>query len=233
MRRPGPTALFIYALGITVLAFAARNIYQGLVVGVPNAVVGIALGYRRARWVVALFFIGLIGIFIDALLFSNTGSPLLTTPIVVVRLGALESFAAVSLRLAAIMGGTLVFVSLVSPRELIDALESELRLPKEVAFSIAVGVRMLRVLERDAREVQFTRLQRGLRRYPVTPGDLRSFLHPLLSLGVERARWIGIAAELRGFALRRSMRRTPRVGLPEALAYAALATEAMLVALLS
>jgi len=142
-------------------------------------------------------------------MFSNTGKPIFEFYGLVIREGVLTAFINVMLRLLSILGATLIFITQVNARDLIKSLECELGLPKTIAFATAVGLRMLSILERDLREIQLVRVERGYRRYPITPSDIGSFLRPLLSLGLERALWVGIAAELRGF----SQRTTKRVGI--------------------
>jgi len=50
---------------------------------------------------------------------------------------------------------------------------------------------------------------RGYRRVPLTPGDYKSLLMPLLSISIERGLWVGIAAELRGISIRPKARVRP------------------------
>ena len=229
MNKPKPSTLFIYGLTITILAFIARDVSQLLVVNSINAPLGLILGLkRRLRIFIILFFIGLIGLFINALVFANTGKPVLLLPPLTIREGAVIGFIKVTLRLLAILGATLIFITQVNVREFIKSLESELRLPKDVAFATAIGLRMLSIVERDAREIQHIRIQRGYRKYPITPSDIASYLRPLLSLGIERATWIGIAAELRGFALRKPRYTRFRLSRVDILVFIALVVQVIL-----
>lgn len=233
MIKPRPSTLFIYGLTITILAFIARSLEQLLVINVVNAPLGLFLGFkRRLRIFIILFFIGLIGLFINALVFTNTGEPVITLSFFIIREGALLGFAKVTLRLLAILGATLIFITQVNVREFIKSLEGELRLPKDIAFATAIGLRMLSIVERDSREIQLTRIQRGFRKYPITPGDIGSYLRPLLSLGIERATWIGIAAELRGYALRKPRRVKIKLSKIDIMVYLLLALQILLLFIL-
>jgi len=217
-----PLTLFIYGLVITVLAFIARSTQQLLILSLVNAPVGILLGFRRLRVLIILFLLGLVGLFINALVFANNGAPVLDLQVITVRDGALISFLNVTLRLLTILGAALIFITQSNVRDFIKSLEEELGLPKDVAYTLAVGLRMLSILERDAKEIQLVRVERGYRKYPLTPSGVSSFLRPLLSLGLERAVWIGIATELRGFALRSLERKGFRVGVSDVLIYSLL-----------
>lgn len=233
MIKPRPSTLFIYGLTITILAFIARSLEQLLVINVVNAPLGLFLGFkRRLRIFIILFFIGLVGLFINALVFTNTGRPVITLSFLIIREGALLGFAKVTLRLLAILGATLIFITQVNVREFIKSLEGELRLPKDIAFATAIGLRMLSIVERDSREIQLTRIQRGFRKYPITPGDIGSYLRPLLSLGIERATWIGIAAELRGYALRKPRRVKIKLSKIDVMVYLLLALQILLLFIL-
>ncbi len=232
--RVRPTTLFIYGLTITILAFVARTREQLLILALINSPVGIALGLRRRlTFLIVLFLAGLGGLFVNALMFANSGEPVIDLHLLVVREGALTSFLNVSLRLLIILGAALLFITQVNVRDLIKSLEGELGLPKDVAYALAVGLRMLSILERDAREIQLVRTMRGFRRYPVTFTDVGSFLRPLLSLGLERAVWVGIATELRGFALRRSRRVGFRVSTHDILLYLTLITQCLVLLLIT
>ncbi|MEL9998359.1 MAG: energy-coupling factor transporter transmembrane component T [Sulfolobales archaeon] len=229
MIRPRPTTLFIYGLVITILAFISRRFEQLLILAVINAPVGIVLGFRKYSVIIGLFLVGLIGLFVNALIFSNVGTPVIEFYGLVIREGVLTAFINVTLRLLSILGATLVFVTQVNARDLIKSLECELGLPKTIAFATAVGLRMLSILERDLREVQLVRVERGFRKYPITPSDIGSFLRPLLSLGLERALWVGIAAELRGFSQRVSRRVGIKITYVDLIIYALLITQVFIV----
>lgn len=223
-----PLTLFVYGIAVTVLAFASRSTEGLAVLALFNAPVGVALGTRKYPTLLALFLVGLAGLLLNALVFANTGRPVVEIYGVSIREGALVAFANVTLRMLSILGASLVFLSQTNARDLVRSLESELGLPKGLAFATAVSLRMLSMVERDAREVQLVRAERGYRKYPVTPSDVESFLRPLLSLGLERATWIGVAAELRGFSQRASRRARVEVGPADAVAYALLAVQVVL-----
>ncbi len=218
-----PLTLFIYGLIVTILAFIARSTEQLLILTLINSPVGIVLGLRkRFTALIALFLVGLIGLFINALIFSNSGALLVDLSFIAIKEGAITSFLNVTLRLLVILGAALIFITQTNARELIKSLEEELGLSKDIAYALAVGLRMLNILERDAGEIRLVRAERGFRKYPVTPADFGSFLRPLLSLGLERAVWIGIAAELRGFAQRSPRRVGLRVSLKDLVIYSIL-----------
>ncbi|MEM4519890.1 MAG: energy-coupling factor transporter transmembrane component T [Sulfolobales archaeon] len=227
-----PLTLFIYGLTVTVLAFIARSTQQLVLLSLINAPIGILLGFRRFKALIILFLIGLIGLFINALMFANNGAAVLNLYIITVREGALISFLNVTLRLLIILNATLIFITRINVRDFIKSLEEELGLPKDIAYALAVGLRMLSILERDAKEIQLIRVERGYRRFPLTPTDVSSFLRPLLSLGLERAVWIGIATELRGFAIRSSKRSGFKVGISDMLIYSFLVLQCVLVLML-
>ncbi|MEM4556987.1 MAG: energy-coupling factor transporter transmembrane component T, partial [Sulfolobales archaeon] len=169
-----PLTLFIYGLVITVLAFIARSTQQLLILSLVNAPVGILLGFRRLRVLIILFLLGLVGLFINALVFANNGAPVLDLQVITVRDGALISFLNVTLRLLTILGAALIFITQSNVRDFIKSLEEELGLPKDVAYTLAVGLRMLSILERDAKEIQLVRVERGYRKYPLTPSGVSS-----------------------------------------------------------
>ncbi len=229
MIKPKPTTLFIYGLVITILAFISRRFEQLLILALVNTPVGVVLGFRRYSVIIALFFIGLIGLFVNALMFSNVGNPVLEFYGLVIREGVFTAFVNVMLRLLSILGATLIFITQVNARDLIKSLECELGLPKTIAFATAVGLRMLNILERDLREIQLVRVERGFRKYPITPSDIGSFLRPLLSLGLERALWVGIAAELRGFSQRSSRRVGIKITYVDICVYTLLITQVITV----
>lgn len=227
-----PLTLFIYGLVITILAFIARSTHQLLILSLVNAPVGVLLGLRRLRVLVILFLLGLVGLFVNALVFANNGVPVLDLQVITVREGALTSFLNVTLRLLTILGAALIFITQSNVRDFIKSLEEELGLPKDLAYTLAVGLRMLSILERDAKEIQLVRVERGYRKFPLTPSEVSSFLRPLLSLGLERAIWIGIATELRGFALRSLKRRGFRIGASDILTYSLLIIQCFAVIIL-
>ena len=210
--RPDPTTLFIYALSVTVLSMTSRNPEVLLAVALVNLPLGTYLGRKRGMIFFLLYFLGLFGIFLNSLAFSNQGAAVLEVGPLVVREGAVRAFLCVFLRLSSILGAALIFYGLVDIREMLDALECTMRIPRGFVFSLAVGLRMLTLLQRDAREILEMRAQRGHSRRPITPGSLSSFLRTLLSTALERGLWIGIAAELRGLSLRGRRPRPYRPG---------------------
>lgn len=213
--RPTPAQLFIYGIIVTLLVFIADSRNALLAMALINGVPGFILGARRYPFLTLLVVIGIWGTFLNALLLVNTGEPVFVIGPLIVREGAVDATIIIGLRFITLGGVSLLYVSQITPRESLKSLEAELGLPKGIAFSIAFALRLLKLGEQDIREILQMRRQRGARRIPVTPGDYESLMMPLLSLMLERARWVGIAAELRGFALRKSKKRTfiPTLGL--------------------
>ena len=229
MRKPRASAVFVYSMSVAVAAFIVQSPVQAAVLAAVNGVVGLVLGGRKFILVVALLLVGLIGLFTNILVFSNTGPPVLETPLFTLRKQGLVNLVRVASKLLAFMGAGLILASLTTPRELVESLETELRLPQTIVFPLAVALRMVKLVQKDAAEIGYMRMQRGLRRTPVTPEDIAGYLRPLISLGLERATWIGIAAELRGFSSRKPRRREISLGLPEALLAALLAVQIALI----
>ncbi len=227
MRRPTPTSIFLYALAVTALAFIFREPRQLMAVGVPNGLLGFTLGFRRSKWMILLFTLAIWGTLLNALVVANTGELVAEIGPLALRMGALIATLTIGLRLLAIAGAALIFFSFTSPRDLIRHLEAELRLPRGLAFSIAYSLRLFPLMQKDFREIQLARLERGYRRVPITPADVRSMMLPLLSVGYERAVWTGIGAELRGFASRRR-RVKAKIGIPELIVLASLTTQVIM-----
>ena len=216
IRKPTPTSLFIYALAITVLAFVFKDIRQLAVIGLVNGFLGIYFGLRRYKWIILLLLLSAWGTFLNALAVSNTGPTLYQFGPITIKEGAIHATIAITLRLTSIAGAALIFFALTKPRDIIRYLESELRIPKGISFAIAYAIRLFPLMQKDYREIQIARMERGFRKTPLSPSDIKSILLPLLSLGYERAIWVGIAAELRGFRLRETRKRKPIFGIPEA-----------------
>lgn len=206
MAKYRPSIIFLYGIVITLLAFIYRDIYSLSLIAFPNFIVGLLLGWKRFKILMILFFLGFIGLFLNAYIVSNTGDVVYTLGPLAIREGVVEALTTIGLRLAAITGGTMIFLSLSDPYETIKYLEADLHIPKGISFSIFYALRLLPLIQREAREVQNIRVERGYRRYVITPSDFRSFILPLLSIFMERAYWTGVAAELRGFQLRRRSR---------------------------
>ncbi|RLE93855.1 MAG: hypothetical protein DRN04_05760 [Thermoprotei archaeon] len=200
--KKSPSILFVYGLFLTLMAFLLKNISALALLALLNFTVGLALGGKRFKMLLVAFIISLIGVLTNALVFAG-GEPLWSWGFIVVRKGAIRGFIEVSLKLTLLLSATLIFSSLTNPRELLKSLESELGVPKQLSFMVSLSLRLLRIFEKDLAEIQLIRRSRGLRATPITLSDWESLLTPLLSIGLERGRWIGIAAELRGFSLRK------------------------------
>lgn len=203
-----PSTLFIYSLGITLMAFIFRDPLEVSVFAVPNILVGLYMGVRRYRILIILFLFGYLGLFINTLIVANTGDPVLTLYPLVIRSKAVNAFISIGLRLLSIAGATLIFLSLVEPYKAVKSLENDLRLPKGLAFSIYYALRLLPYIERASRDIMAIRRMRGHSGLVISPGNFTSILRQLLALLIERAVWTGVSIELRGFSVRK-VRRTP------------------------
>ncbi|BAN90820.1 ABC-type cobalt transport protein [Aeropyrum camini SY1 = JCM 12091] len=228
--KPRPWALFIYGVLVTVIAIVGSGrelLATFLITGVP----GFLLGLARYRFLVLLIPLTVIGTFLNALAIYYTG--LAREPgevvakiwVVEIPQFAVETTAVIALRVFSFAGAGLLLVSLVSPRDALRSLTEELGLPKGLAFSLAFALRLFPLIRRDLSEVMAVRRLRGYRTIPISPGDYMSIIAPLLNVSLERAVWVGISAELRGFRLRRVKRRLV-LGLPEAVLAVLLAVQA-------
>ncbi len=186
---------------MTLLAFVARGLPELALLAVANGVPGLAYGLRRYPILGLVLAIGYFGVLVNAVAVANTGAPVFSVGPLVVREGALRAAAAIGMRVTAIAGVALYYSALVNPRDALEAFQSQLGLPRGLAFSVALALRMIALLQRDLEEVMAVRRERGARRVPLTPRDFKTIAAPLLSVMVERAVWIGIAGELRGFRL--------------------------------
>jgi len=223
-----PAVLFIYGLVLTLVLFVDRDALSLALIGVPNALLGFALGWRKYKVLIALFLVGFAGLAINALLLTNVGPAVLVVGPLVVRAGAVNTFVTVGLRITGIAGVAFLFVSLADPAQAVRSLERKLRLPKGVCFALAYALRLIDLMNKDLREVQGVRVLRGYRSVPITPSDVKSVLTPLLSVGYERALWVGIAAELRGFRLRKVSREPLRIEWREAVVLTLLALQILI-----
>ena len=212
--RPTPAQLLLYGLAVTLLVFAAPCRGELLLLAAVNAPPGFIVGARRYPVLVALFFLSIIGTMINSIILANHGPPVASVGPLTIRRGAVDATINITLRFMALSGVSLLFAGTVRPREAVRSLEEELGLPKGVAFSVAFGLRLLSLAQSDLSEIMAVRRMRGAPRIPLRPRDVESLLAPMLSIMLERARWVGIAAELRGFQLRgrRPLRLVPTVG---------------------
>lgn len=202
MSKLSVSAAFIITLTLTSLAFILDDLLAlALLSTLPLALT--VKNIKKVKWVYLLLLISLIGVLVNALMFSNKGETIFLVFGLPVRWGAVIAFAKVSLKLLLIAGAGSWFILNYTPLEVARGLERELGLPKGVSFSVAYAFRVMPLLARDFKEIQDMRVQRGRRRIPLTPMDLASMLTPLLRVGYERAFWTGVAVELRGFRLRR------------------------------
>lgn len=206
---------FIYAIGTSVMAFVGNSVKFLLLPSLINGVVGFVFGSKKLpiKLLLLLLILNVWGAFINALYFHNVGDVIVEVPFITVRSGVIESFSLVSLRFFLIVGATLIMLSMSNPRDLIRSLEKDLRIPPEIAFSIAYALRLFPLMSKDVNEVLIARKEREAGTFVLNPSNLRSTLTPLLNLSYERAVWGGISAELRGLKFRRVLRKDPvRVG---------------------
>lgn len=203
--------VFVYVMSVSVIVLVLQDVSKILIFTITNALMGLALARRKFVILIILFMIGLFGLVINVILVSNTGQPVLVTPFFVLREHGLINIVRVAGKLLTFMGAGLTLAALVSPREFIDSLERELCFPKEVVFPLALALRMIKLMQSEVEEIKHVRIERRLRTTPILPGDIADYLRPLLSLGLERAQWIGIAAELRAFSQRKVSRRRIRL----------------------
>mgnify|MGYP001772847267 CR=1 FL=1 len=211
------TILLIYAVAVSLLAFALRDPIQMILPFIINFLPGLYLGLKRYRLLILLLLLGVVGLFMNALLVSNTGGIIFAWGFLVVREGAVRASLDIFLRLGMITGGTLLFVSLTDPRRVIRDLERDLRLPSGIIFALFYALRLYPLLSRDLEEIRMCLLQRSKKIRFLTPGELQAILYPLLSIGIERAVWAGISAEMRGLSLRRPVEKRLRFGVRDLL----------------
>lgn len=209
--RPSPSILFAYCLWMALVIASERDMWDLLVLFAGVGVPGIIAGARKAVIVVYAVMVGSVGVFVNSLIVANVGGEVFSLGPLTVREGALDATVSIVLRILALSGTGLLFIGLTTPRTAVRSLEEELGLPKGVAFSVAFAMRMLPLIRRDFEEVRDALRQKQDRRIPLSPSWMFSIIAPMLSISVERALWVGVAAELRGFRLRRRRRRL-RVG---------------------
>ncbi len=235
---PDPAYLIPYSFTVTLLAVVEESPRALLVLFLVTGVPGLALGLLRFGRMLVLLPLTVAGAFLNAMILYYLGVAGQGSP-VVASLGPLEvpwyavnATVVIGLRIASIAGAGLLLSGLANPRDVVRSLEG-LGAPRGLVFSLAFALRLLPLLFAELGEVMAMRRQRGYRGVPVTPGDYATIMLPLLSVSVQRAVWVGVSAELRGFRPRRPARRGPRrPGRWEALLLLALAVQAAAVALL-
>lgn len=199
------STLFLYALGISLIAFTSNSIRSIIFPSLINGIVGFTLGRKKLpqKLLVSLLLLNVWGAFLNGLYFHNFGEVIISTQVVVIREGVIESFLLVSLRFFLVVGATLLMLGLTNMRDLIKSLERDLRIPPGIAFTITYAFRLFPLLSKDLSEVYISRRERGFSSMLLNPRNLKSILLPLLNLSYERAVWGGISAELRGLSMRR------------------------------
>ncbi len=204
MPRVSPATWFIYSIIMTILAFVIRSEAALLIPAIPNFIVGLVLALKRKYYLFPItLLLAFWALFLNAVLFVNYGEPVLVLGPIIIRENALWATLIVAVRLMTITGAAMIFVSMINPRELIISLERQLGLPKGLAFALSLAIRLIPLMTYDYHEILFIRRQRGYRTKLLIPTDVVGVLLPLVAVGVDRAYWIGIAAELRGFQLRK------------------------------
>ncbi len=204
MPRVFPATWFIYSLIMTALAFTIRSEIALMLPAIPNFILGLILSLRKKYYLFPIaFLLAVWALFLNAVLFVNYGEPVVVVGPLVIRSNALWATLIVTVRIMTITGAAMIFVSMINPRELIISLERQLGLPKGLAFALSLALRLIPLMTYDYHEILFIRRQRGYRTKLVIPTDVIGVLLPLVAVGIDRAYWIGIAAELRGFQLRK------------------------------
>ncbi len=204
MPRVSPATWFIYSIIMTILAFVIRSEAALLIPAIPNFIVGLILALKKKYYLFPItLLLAFWALFLNAVLFVNYGKPVLILGPIIIRENALWATLIVAVRLMTITGAAMIFVSMINPRELIISLERQLGLPKGLAFALSLAIRLIPLMTHDYHEILFIRRQRGYRTKLLIPTDVVGVLLPLVAVGIDRAYWIGIAAELRGFQLRK------------------------------
>jgi energy-coupling factor transport system permease protein len=229
--RPSPASLLVYGLTVTLIAFYASSPKTLTVLVALTGVPGLIAGIIKYRLLVALIPFTIIGAFTNAMMLyyagviEDPGRILLSLGPIEVPEYAVDSTARIGARILSFAGAGLLLASFVTPRDAVRSLSDELGLPKGASFSLSFALRLLPLLKNDLDDILLVRKLRGHRRIPVTPRDYRSIITPLLASSLERALWVAVAAELRGFALRPTRRAKPRLTLGDCALAAMLAVQ--------
>lgn len=205
--RPSVSIAFLYSLIVTGIAFVEGSWPALSILALLNLSLSLAYGGKRFGYILLLLAIGLIGVFINALAFSNEGPVVATIGSLEIRENALRGFASVSMRLLLIAGAGGVFFFSRPLIEIMRGLKYELGLPLTISFPLFYAVRMLPSIKSDLDEITHIRRMRRRRTLVFYPPHLIAVTATLLSINLEKAIWSGIAAELRGY---RSVKRRPR-----------------------
>ena len=227
--KPSPPALLAYGLTVTVLAFYADDPRTQAIIVALTGVPGLVAGFIRYRLLVVLIPFAVAGAFLNAMLLyylgvvEEPGEVIASIGPLKVPEYAVRVTATIGARIVSFAGAGLLIASFISPRDAVKSLSDEMSMPKGLSFSLAFALRLLPLLRSDMEDILLVRKLRGHRRVPLTPGDYRSIVTPLLAVSLERALWVAVASELRGFSLRKGRGFRPRLSLldiPLALALA-------------
>lgn len=221
MKKPGVGTTFIYALVMAGLAFLEESVIALMVLCVTNMFLAITVGRKRFLYILALASVGIVGVFVNALFFANTGDQLISVWWIIVRTGVVQAAFKVSLKLLLIAGAGGVFFYMYTPAEIARAFFKELGFPPVVAFPLFYAIRMMPVVVRDFGEVRNVWKMRRKRLIPLYPPHVSALLSTLLAIGLEKALWSGVAAELRGYSSL-TTRRSFKLGLGDVVLIALL-----------
>lgn len=198
--KPGPKVFtsLLYAFVITGLSFVISDKVDLLVLATPPLVYSIMRSKTKIIWLLLAYLVALVGVFVNALFFANTGEVVIDLGLLVIRERAIEGFTTVSLRLLSIMAAGSTIVLCYDMVEIYHGLTREIAMPTPISYPLAYSLRILPVVKRDLEEILFIRRMRKLSSFILNPLAAGSIIMTLLALNIERARWSGISAELRG-----------------------------------
>ncbi|MEM0001809.1 MAG: energy-coupling factor transporter transmembrane component T [Desulfurococcaceae archaeon] len=198
MNKPRIPTLLIYAIAISSSAFVLHDIYDLIILAIPPLVLSVLFTRSKIKWLMMAYVIGLIGVFVNALAFANSGEILLSIGSLEIRKNAVSAFTVVSLRLLSIATSGALFALSYSSVEIYRGLIHEVGAPTTLTLPLAYSLRLLPVIRKDLSEVLFQRRQRKYKTVFLNPIHFSSVVMALLAISFERAKWSGINAEIRG-----------------------------------
>lgn len=230
MNKPVIFTLLFYAIVSSGLAFILHDLYDLLYLAIPPFIMSILILRGKLKWIMLAYALGLTGVFVNAVIFANTGEAVLSIGSLIIRENAVNAFIAVSMKLLAIATSGALFALLYSPVEIYRGLAHEVGIPTSITLPLAYSLRLLPVIKRDLSEVVFQRKQRGYRTVFLNPLHLSGVLTTLMAINFERAKWSGVNAEIRG--LRRIKPRWHyRLGYTDILIYVVLSFQISMIVL--
>lgn len=221
--KPRPWALMLYGLGVTLVAIAGGSWQTLATTFILAGMPGLVLGLVRLRFLVLLVPLTVVGTFLNLMMLyyaglaKDPGGIVASIGPIDVPKFVVETTGIIALRVFSFSGAGLLVATLVTPRDALKSLVDELGIPKGIAFSLSFALRLLPLVRKDLGEIMAVRKQRGYRTVPITPSDYSTIISPLLSVTLERALWVGISSELRGFRTRPQSRARPSFAIPEAV----------------